>query len=247
MQDSTIVTNAFDQFNEILQGRRSVRVYDPKAPFDINSVYKCLEAATLAPNSSNMQLWEFYVVAEDSPLKQDLDKLCLGQKAASTSRAMVVVVARRDKWKVRQQANYDYIKDVYASAPAHKQKQALAYYGKLIPKLYSKFPLWSLAKQMIVWAAGLKRPMVREVSETDVRISVHKSVALAAMTFMYAMKAEGYDTCPMEGFDSKGVRKLLQLPKSAEINMIISCGTALPEGIYGKRFRVPSAEVIFKK
>jgi nitroreductase len=240
-------TTAFDQFYHILEQRRSVRIFDPQAPFDIQAVYQCLEAATLAPNSSNMQLWEFYVVGESSPLKAPLDKLCLGQKAASTSRAMVVVVARRDKWKDRQMANYNYIKEVYANAPGHKQKQALAYYGKLIPKLYSKYPLWSFIKQLIVGFVGLKKPIVREVSETDVRISIHKSVALAAMTFMYGMKAAGYDTCPMEGFDSKGVKKLLQLPSGAEINMIISCGNALPEGIYGKRFRVPQNQVIFEK
>lgn len=39
--------------------------------------------------------------------------------------------------------------------------------------------------------------MVRKVGETEVRISVHKSTALASMTFMLAMKASGYDTCPM--------------------------------------------------
>jgi hypothetical protein len=51
----------------------------------------------------------------------------------------------------------------------------------------------------------------------------------------------------MEGFDSKRVKKLLDLPKDAEINMIIGCGKGLPEGVYGKRFRVPSDEVIFEK
>ncbi|MDX5476953.1 MAG: nitroreductase family protein, partial [Cyclobacteriaceae bacterium] len=100
---------------------------------------------------------------------------------------------------------------------------------------------------MIALFVGFARPMVREVSETDVRISVHKSAALAAMTFMYAMKAEGCDTCPMEGFDSKRVKQLLNLPSGAEINMIIGCGKGLPEGIYGDRFRVPNEEVIFEK
>lgn len=60
-------------------------------------------------------------------------------------------------------------------------------------------------------------------------------------------KAEGYDTCPMEGMDSLRVKKLLNLPKGAEISMIIGCGKGLPEGIYGKRFRVPNDEVIFKR
>lgn len=232
-------------FLNIIDKRRSVRIFEKNEPFDHQVVQKCLEAATLAPNSSNLQLWEFYRIPETSPLKARLDELCMNQKAATTARELVVVVARRDKWKSRAKANYGYIQETYKNSPGKKQKQALSYYGKLIPKLYSKYPFWSLIKQLIAWFIGLRRPMVREVSETDIRISVHKSAALAAMTFMFAIKSEGYDTCPMEGMDSLRVKKLLNLPKGAEISMIIGCGKGLPEGIYGKRFRVPNEEVIF--
>ena len=243
MEEKAIKTGFFEVINE----RRSVRIFDQEAPFDHEVVQKCLEAAVLAPNSSNLQLWEFYRVPESSALKENLAKLCMKQKAATTARELVVVVARRDLWKSRAKANYDHIQERFKNAPAHKQKQALSYFGSLIPKLYSKYPLWSFVKKTIAFFVGLQRPMVREVSETDVRISVHKSVALAAMTFMYAMKAEGYDTCPMEGFDSLRVKKLLQLPASAEISMIIGCGKGLPEGVYGERFRVGCEEVIFEK
>jgi hypothetical protein len=51
----------------------------------------------------------------------------------------------------------------------------------------------------------------------------------------------------MEGFDSKRVKKLLNLNSSSEINMIIGCGKGLPEGIYGERFRVPSDLLILTK
>lgn len=234
-------------FFDIVKERRSVRIFDQKSPFDHQVVKKCLEAAVLAPNSSNMQLWEFYRIPETSTLKDPISRLCMGQKAAITARELVVIVTRRDKWKSRAAANLSYIKETYKDTPGKKQKQAEAYYGNLVPKLYSKYPLWSLTKQVIAWFLSLKRPMVREVTEADVRVSVHKSAALAAMTFMYGMKAEGYDTCPMEGFDSVRVKNLLDLPKSAEINMIIGCGKGLPEGTYGKRFRIPIEKVIFEK
>lgn len=45
---------------EVLNFRRSVRRYDKNKPIDPEKVKHCLELATLAPNSSNMQLWEFY-------------------------------------------------------------------------------------------------------------------------------------------------------------------------------------------
>lgn len=233
----------FDAVNQ----RRSVRIFDQQEPFDGNVVQQCLEAAILSPNSSNLQLYQFVRVPESSPLKDKLAQLCMGQKAATTARELVVVVTRRDLWKSRAKANYEYIAASYSGKPDKKLKQALGYYGKLIPKLYGKYPGWSLIKKLIAFSVGLKRPMVREVGETEVRISVHKSAALASMTFMLGMKAAGYDTCPMEGFDSKRVKKLLDLDPSAEICMIIGCGKGLPEGIYGKRFRVDSKELILKR
>ncbi len=75
------------------------------------------------------------------------------------------------------------------------------------------------------------------------RIVAHKSAALAAQTFMLSMAAEGYDTCPMEGSDTLRIKKILNLPLSSEINMVISCGIRKPEGVYGERFRIPFEEV----
>lgn len=233
-----------EAFTEIVHQRRSIRVFDQENSFDHTAVTKCLELATLSPNSSNLQLWEFYRVKDSSSKFASLVKLCMGQKAAKTSRELILIVARRDLWRSRAKSNYAYIEECYKDADPKKRKQALSYYGNLIPKLYSRYPGWSLLKKGIAWVTGMMRPMVREVSETSVRISVHKSVALAAMTFMHAMKANGYDTCPMEGFDSKRVKDLLNLPPKAEISMIIACGKGLPEGVYGERFRIPNSEVI---
>ncbi|MGL6022604.1 MAG: nitroreductase family protein, partial [Chitinophagaceae bacterium] len=39
--------------DEVLNYRRSVRVYDAEKPIDPEKVKHCLELATLAPNSSN--------------------------------------------------------------------------------------------------------------------------------------------------------------------------------------------------
>ena len=58
-----------------------------------------------------------------------------------------------------------------------------------------------------------------------------------------SMAAQGYDTCPMEGFDSQRLKKILDLPKKAQISMVIGCGIRKPDGIYGKRFRIPFKEV----
>ncbi len=235
------------RFFEAVEARRSVRIFDQESEFDHDIVRHCLEAAILSPNSSNLQLYQFVRVPESSPLKDPLAQLCMRQKAATTARELVVIITRRDLWKSRAKANYDFILNSQQNQTENKVKQAGNYYKNLIPKLFGKYPGWSILKKLIAWWVGMRRPMVREVGETEVRISVHKSAALASMTFMLGMKAAGYDTCPMEGFDSKRVKKLLDLPDAAEICMIIGCGKGLPEGIYGPRFRVPSSELIVEK
>jgi nitroreductase len=60
---------------------------------------------------------------------------------------------------------------------------------------------------------------------------------------MLAMANERYDTCPMEGFDSRKVKRILHLPVRAEINMVISCGIRDERGVWGERMRIPFDEV----
>ena len=69
---------------EVLNYRRSVRVFDKTKPLDPEKVKHCLELATLAPNSSNMQLWEFYQVIQPELLAK-ISKACLDQTATSTA------------------------------------------------------------------------------------------------------------------------------------------------------------------
>lgn len=244
------MTNNAKYFDEIVQSRRSVRIYDQEQEFDHNAVQRSLERATLSPNSSNMQMWEFYRITTDS-LKKEVGELCMRQKAATTARELVLFVVRPKLWKERASFNLEEMKSSFSEEMSDKdKKRALSYYEKLIPILYNndRFSVARNAfKKLYAWYVGMKRPMVRQVTKTDVRVTLHKSVSLAAMTFMYSMKAEGYDTCPMEGFDSKRLKKLLDLPKDAEISMIIGCGPAGEGGVYNERTRVPNREVIFEK
>jgi nitroreductase len=86
--------------------------------------------------------------------------------------------------------------------------------------------------------------MMRFGGKADQRVMVHKSCALAAQTFMLSISAEGFQSCPMEGFDAVRVKKHLNLPAGAEINMIVSVGKGTEEGVWGPRFRVPYEDVV---
>lgn len=234
-------------FDEIVNARRSVRIYDTTKQVPEEVIKRSLSRALLAPNSSNLQLWEFYRV-KSADKKAKLAKICLGQKAATTASELIVVVTRKDKWKERSEFVFGESQKGFGNIPEKQQKLVKTYYKQLIPLLYSKTPLdvSGGVKKVMTTIKGLSGPTMREVSENDMRVVVHKSAALAAQTFMLSIKAEGYDTCPMEGFDSLKAKKLLNLPAGAEINMIISVGMGTPEGVYGKRVRVPEKEVIFE-
>ena len=234
---------------EVLEFRRSVRVYDEAQKIDTEVVKKCLELSTLAPSSSNMQLYEFYHVTHPETLKK-LSVACFDQAAASTAQELVVFVVRQDLYKKRSQAVLQFEKEnIRRNSPAERQEKRIKdrelYYGKIMPFLYARFfGILGFFRKLIAVPVSFFRPMMLQVSENDARIVAHKSCGLAAQTFMVAMANEEYDTCPMEGFDSKRVKNILNLPSGSEINMIISCGKRKGnEGIWGERFRVPFDEV----
>ncbi len=235
------------EFKDTVRQRRSVRKYDPDLPIDGEVVKDCIEMATLAPNSSNMQLWEFHHVTDQALLKK-LSAYCFDQHAARTAQQMVVMVVRKDLWRKRVRSHLAHLKSLLGDKSpkeyTKRERFALTYYSKIIPVTYADFlGIFGWIKYLTYWLIGLFRPIYREARSGDIRVVAHKSMALAAQTFMLAMKDAGYDTCPMEGLDSRRVRRLLGLPRGAEISMVVSCGIGLPEGIYGKRFRIPFEKV----
>jgi len=233
--------------SEAINFRRSVRIFDTDKPIDLNKVRHCIEQAILAPNSSNMQLWEFHHIISEE-IKQKMIPYCFDQNAAKTAQQLVVVVVRKDLWRKRVKANLKHIDSIYEPKPVSEQssreKVIRNYYGKLMPFAYfDLFGIFGWLKYGMVNLIGLFRPMYREVRAKDMRIVAHKSTGLASQTFMLSMAAIHYDTCPMEGTDTSRIKRLLKLPFGAEINMVIACGIRKPEGIYGERFRVPFSEI----
>ena len=84
-----------DNFRKVITSRRSVRKFTskpiPKAVLD-----DCLDMALLAPCSSGLQQWEFYVV-RSADKKAKLVKACMSQLAAKTAAELIVCVARTDR------------------------------------------------------------------------------------------------------------------------------------------------------
>ncbi len=240
--ETAIKTNA-DEFEKVVRSRRSTRIYsDKQIPESV--VRKCLELATLAPNSSNLQCWEFYWVRNPSK-KEELVKLCLGQPAAKTAQELIVCVARLDTWKRNSKMILAHLESDEVNLPEAK----LHYHRKIVPLAYGHGPFYIFGplKKLLIADMGLFRIVPRgPASKADMRVWAHKSTALACENLMLSFRAFGYDSCPMEGMDERRVQKLLGLPRSAEVCMVISAGKRAKHGIYDQQFRMDQSLSIFE-
>ena len=229
-----------EEFIKLINSRRSVRVFtNEKVNHD--DLKECIELALLAPTSSNLQCWEFYWV-KDGLKKEKMKHYCLDQSAATTAQEFIVCIARMDTWKKNKNSILKFLKSSKSSP-----KSAEKYYKKIVPLVYSQgiFGIIGLIKKISIFFIGMFKVVPREpFSYSDMRVWAHKTTALACENLMLALRAYGYDSCPMEGMDSKRIKNLLNLPKRAEVCMVVSVGKRASNGVYGKRFRLNSDKFI---
>ncbi len=226
---------------EAISRRRSTRQFtaDPVAD---EIIEKALEAAIWAPNSSNVQTWDFFWV-QSQARKTALVKACLNQSAARKAQHLVVVSANPKLWRRSRS---------YLDAWVQRENAPTAvrtYYNRLIPITYTWGPLNCIGwlKKLILNCIGLLKPMMRrpclrwELEEVAI-----KSAALAAENFVLAVSAQCYDTCMMEGFDEPRVRKVLGLGWNHRIAMVIAVGKAADKPSWGQPYRLPQEMVVHR-
>jgi len=226
-------------FHSIVAGRRSVRDFLPE-PVPQEVLDRCLDSALLAPSSSDLQHWEF-VIIRDPEVRARANRICFEQRGCKSAPLLVAVVAHRDTW----QRTCRHILETFKARGILRKSQT-RYWKVLIPLIYSSGPfgLFGLAKGLVSRTISLLRPAHNFYTRADVRVMAHKSTALAAATFMLALRAEGYDSCPMEGFDPWRARRLLKLSRGAEVNMFLAIGKRGPKAIWWERILVPRAWVV---
>lgn len=224
-------------FEKIVESRRSVRLFE-NDPVPAAVIEHSLDMALAAPNSSNLQPWEFHWV-KTPELKAEIVKACMSQAAAATAAELVVCIARTNTWRescahmVAQLAAFE-------KSGTRIPKAAKQYYEKIVPVMYAHgiFGISGLLKRVLFFFIGLRKPISRgPLNSADMKVWAVKSTALACENFMLAVSAHGYDTCPMEGFDSHRLRKILNLPSDASVPMIIAVGKRRVNGVTLPRIR----------
>jgi nitroreductase len=221
-----------EEFRKVVHTRRAIRRFTAEDIPDA-VIEDCLDLAMLAPNSCNLQPWSFYVVRSPA-LRKQLAHACLNQNAATTAPVLIPVIARSDTWN-------DACNETIRVWPQEKMPRLVETFYKRIAKIQyyqGPFSSFGLLKKAFYGTVGLFRPVPRgPYSNAEMKTWAVKSTALAAENLMLALRAHGFDSCPMEGMDENRVRKLLKLPGDATVVMVLAAGKRGEKAIYHPRYR----------
>ena len=221
-----------ENFKKVVRSRRSVRKFTDKAiPAEI--LDDCLDLALLAPNSSNLQPWTFYVV-QSTNKKQQLIKACLNQLAAKTASELIVCVARTDRIDEMAKKNI-------SDFPFPEAPKAIKQYYRFIPYNYKTGYLNTLGnfKKIAFKMARQfdKQLPVSAFNPADAKLWASKTTALACENLVLALRAYGFDSCMMEGFDEPLVGKILDLGDQEYPVMLIGAGERATDGVFFPQYR----------
>jgi nitroreductase len=227
--------------SEILEAlfyRRAVKVFDPvEIPQALRE--QILDAARHAPSSFNMQPYQLFWV-ESSARKATAAKLCLGQMPAETASALVVAVADIGSLAATSQAQLEWMRKSGFSYAKVRDYERTAKIGRILfmPGPFGIFGVvkWSIFRLVNLWKTIGMPPLSRQ----DLLKWATKSTSLACENLMIAAEALGLNTCPMEGFDGRGLSKFLGLStRYHEIVMVIAIGKKSPAYVGPPQWRRP--------
>jgi len=207
-----------DAFEQLARTRRSVRKFSSE-PIPDGLLDRVLEISHWAPSGYNLQPTHVVVVT-DSKIKEALCKACLGQKQVKEAPATVVFTGDRDVARNNLEAVIS--SEIEAGALNEAYANMLRHFVGLG---FNSGPLglgWCW-KAVVAPLMRLNRP-VPEFPAVHRRYWLAKQVMLHAMVFMLASHSAGLATVPMEGFDETRVRKLLGIPRSHIIPIVIPVG-----------------------
>ncbi|MCC5828530.1 MAG: nitroreductase family protein [Phycisphaeraceae bacterium] len=227
---------------ELIRQRRSVRGFDAGRPVPEAVREKLLEAAIWAPSGYNLQPTHMITVT-DSARRSALRAACMGQK--SVEQAPLVVVFVGDGKVAANHLDLVIAQDMEIGGINAQYEQILRKYvgigfspgplgiGRLIKSLL--FPL------LRYFAPVPSLPVI------ETRYWLAKQAALCAMNFMLAAKAAGLETCPMEGFDDRRVRRVLGLPAHIQPILVVPVGYAPPDHTPPAKSRLPVDRLVHRE
>jgi nitroreductase len=209
-----------DVFESLVRSRRSIRHFAPD-PIPDELLQRLLDCARWAPSGYNLQPTHFVVVTRPE-IKQKLLAACMAQRQIVEAHAIVVFAGDRRAWN--HNAEEMLRQEVAAGTITRDYEHRLR---RVLPLAFSHGPLglgW-LWKALLAPLAAWFRP-IPSIPAVHKRFWLAKQVSLAAMVFMLAAESAGLSTVPMEGFDERRVRKILGIPATCIVPILVPVGYA---------------------
>ena len=226
-------------FRAILQ-RRSVRNYSSQ-PVPEKLLLDLLHLANRAPSSFNIQPWQFLIVRDEN-LKKLLRRVAMNQRQVTEAPATVVFIADPNVWKT----SYESVLKQSAEQETLPSKQ-IDIHRKSVGLFFRTGPLglYGMAKRIAVPVRRLFAPTPGLItSKAEAAQYVRAQSMFSAATFMIAASGAGLGTSPMEGFDEYRLKRLLAIPLSYTVPLIISVGYSADAGEGKPSVRLPLKEKV---
>lgn len=225
-----------NQTFEVIRQRRAIRHFSQQdIPQTI--LLELLELANRAPSGFNLQPWQFIII-RDAALRKLVCHVAMDQRQVIEAPVTVVFVADPDGWK----KYYPKVLDASRRIGSMTEER-IERYRRSVDLFFSTGPfgLFGCVKNLIVTMRRFRKPTPHvSTSRHDAGQYVCLQTMLAASTFMIAAKAVGLDTSPMEGFDEYRLKKLLSIPSSMRVPLIVALGYGIEvdEGVQSVRLPI---------
>ncbi|MGH2317039.1 nitroreductase family protein [Planococcus sp. SE5232] len=198
-----------NNFNEIVNGRRSIKQYDPTVKISREEMSEILAQASKAPSSINMQPWRFLVIDTVEGKEKLAPLASFNLEKVMSASAVIAVFGDRQ--------NFDYAEEIYGKAVEHGY----------MPEEVKEFQL------------NYFKPLYEGISNEQMKDIVMLDSGLVAMQLMLVARAFGYDTNPIGGYEKEKIAEAFGMEKDRYIPvMLISIGKALNEGFQSYRLPV---------
>ncbi|WP_277587081.1 nitroreductase family protein [Psychrobacillus antarcticus] len=195
-----------NDFNEIVYGRRSIKVYDPTVKISREEMSEIIDQASKAPSSLNFQPWRFVVIDSEEGKEKLATLAQFNTDKVLSSSAVIAVFGDLN--------NYEYAEEIYSQAVKHgympqEVKEAQLNYFK---------------------------PLYENMSDEKMKDIVMLDAGLVSMQLMLVARAYGYDTNPIGGYEKDKIAEAFGLEKDRYVPvMLITIGKATNEGYQSYR------------
>ena len=227
-----------DEFESLTKRRRATRHF-LSDPIPDELLNRLLDIAHWAPSGYNLQPTH-YTVVMDATLKPALYEACLKQR--QILEAPVVVVFSGDREAAKHHLERVLTRDREAGAIKDDYESLLR---KNVGRAFTQGPVglgW-LGKATLPPLMRLVKP-IPSIPAVQKQYWLTKQVMLSAMVFMLAATAAGLSTVPMEGFDEQWVRRVLSIPSSHIVPVVIPLGYSRAGDL--TKTRLPLTDVLHR-